>query len=216
MSMRGPNDRRRDRRTLAVAMVLSVLVHGVVLALVQIDVPLWPGSESEEGEAIASADRYLTQQPLELVQIRVTEAAAADEAASVRAAETERAAPAAEASFRPTPGPTASALSLEPVARRPVPDLSSAVADARATEPARDLNRGVTFVGASEAARLAERDLERASRSGRLSSAGSRGSGGGISISIVGAGGNCDTPATGVFDRFSGSFGDRGIGGRRF
>lgn len=207
---------RRQRRALAIAMALSIAVHGVALALAKWNVPLWPGGDREVAAGPAPADADPERRPLEVVRLRIVGAAVAG--AGPGAEGVSASAPAAAGPSRPRVAARGATPDLAPVARRPVAlPLASAGHAGRgiADGGARDPNRGIVFVGASEAARLAERDLERAARAGRLSGASGRGRG--ISISIVGSGADCDTPATGVFGSFAGSFG-RGSGGigRRF
>jgi len=196
---------RTYRRALAGALVLSVLVHGAVLALAKFEIDLWPRGDRAAEAAEAEADRYLARQPLEVVRVTVADAAADETAASPTEAAESATLPAA-APFEPKVVSSPAPMDLTPVAERPTnaPPVPTAVADAGSSEPSvRNPNRGVVFVGANEAARLAERDLDRAEREGRLDGA----SGRGVGISIVGGGADCNTPATGVFDRFAGSFG---------
>lgn len=194
-------------------MAASIVAHAVALGLAKWDVPLWSGPESRSADARTAIDRYEEQRPLQVVRLRLAGEASSETASGQATAASAGAA--AAPSFRPRAATSAPALDLAPAARRPaeLPLASAAPTDVRtASSGVSDPNRGVVFVGASEAARLAERDLERAARAGRLAGASGRGSG--ISISIVGGGAGCDTPATGVFDTFAGSFGRSGPGQR--
>lgn len=205
--------KRRHRRRLALAMILSVLVHGAVLAFAKLNIQLWPGPEDGRAETVAG-ERFLAQSPLQVV--RIADAAAGEEAAAD--ATTEPAAAEAPArlsgsSFRPRPSASAPEMDLAPAERSaeaPTVEAFLARAPAAPKSGRTDLNEGVDFTGASQAAREADRSRrDGGGRSGRGTG------GGGISVVISGAGGGCDTPATGIFDRFSGSFGGGGVS-RRF
>lgn len=205
--------KRRHRRALGVAMALSIAAHALALGLAKWDVSVWSGPEDGSSEARATIDRYEEQRPLHVVRLRLAGEAPSEAVSGPAAA---AAGEVGGLAFEPRLPARPRSLELAPVAPRPapLPLAGTPPADARTvTGDLGDPNRGVVFVGASEAARLAERDLERAARTGRL--AGASGRGRGISISIVGGGADCDTPVTGVFDTFAGSFGRPGPG-RRF
>lgn len=215
---------RQHKRTMAVALVLSALAHGVILAYASFSVPLFHGGRDGARAAVDVGDRYLVQRPLQVVELR--ESAARSAAGEPRTADEPRAADVpgrlADAALRPRPAATAPPISLEKAETRtegtPVVELLAAASGA-SSGLSSDFGEGVDFRGASAAAREAERG--RGDRGGRQ---GRGGFGGGIII-VGGAGGDCDTgPATGIFDRFAGSYGlggtpagvPGGVPGRRF
>lgn len=209
---------RRHRRTLVVAMGVSVAVHAAVLAFVRLGVPTLPDTERAR-TASDAVDRYGQQRPIQVV--RLAPPATARERQTGAYPETSAARDPAETDAAASPRLTLAAggPDLRPAEatsegfEHVVPTVSAvAGADGAAT----DLNEGVAFEPASRAARDAARDRGRDRR-------GSRGSG--IGITILGpGGGDCDPSLlpggglpvpTGIVDDFAGGLGGATSGGGR-
>lgn len=197
--MEGPGSKaRRQRRTMALAMLASVAVHAAVLAWAKIRVPLPTDGDDPRTAEAGPADWLERQRPLEVVRLRTEAAQSADAAAS---AATSRAGSSEASPTDGTPTPRAAAaptLSTEPAETRSEFALAVTL-DRPESDAAKDAdswadaNEGVVFEPASEAAREATK--------GR---SGGRGAGrGGIRIGIGGAGGHgpggaCPAPDGGL------------------
>lgn len=196
---------------MAVAMVLSIVVHGVLLAAGSLHVDLFTTDRDGKRASADAADRYLEERPLEVVRIRQATGAAPEAAAEAEgtpAVEATEIGRIARLSVAPQASPSAPSLTLDEVKTRPegsMPTLVSRLAAAPAS-PRSELSRAVEFRAASRAAQDAERDRKRPARGGLERGRGS----GGFSVQIGDA--DCDTPL-GVFDDFAGSFGRGSFGG---
>lgn len=187
-------------------MLLSLGIHGAVLAFASLRVSLFPSDH--DGNRMAAADRYLAQRPLEVVRIRLpqtrTRARAPAEAAEPAAEETVESL--ATVAFEPRVSSSASpAMTLQTVELLPAetPAVEDVLASAEGyTGLTAQVSDDVSFEAASRAARKAERRRKKKQRGGRRQ---------GVTLVVSGMG-NCASPAAAVLNVFGG----RGALGRRY
>jgi hypothetical protein len=196
------------------ALLVSVAAHLTLLAFLKVEVPPVPERDRARVTQLIELADVWEDRPLEIVRLsdaRTGASSSADVAATASASSVDAQAPdpgadgtrTTLAAFEPTPAlagtaPAAAELSLELAEQISVASVSfksaqrGVVLRAGGGGPAGDV--GLDFEAASDAARNAERR-----RGGGL------GGTGGIGVTIIGGGGDCDTP---------GSIGVPGISGR--
>lgn len=206
--------RERHRKTFGVALLVSVAAHLTVLTLLKVDLPPVPERDRARATPLIELADVWDDRPLEVVRLSPAPtpvASAADVPATTAVSFPDAQAPDGGAgglrptlaALGPSPGLSSTAgganeLSLEPAEEIEVARVSfqstrrGVVLRAGGSDPARDA--GLDFAAASDAAREAER-----SRGGGV------GGTGGIRVTIIGGGGDCDA---------RGSIGLPGISGR--